>query len=284
MKMCSKCVLNKDESSFSKDRRNKDGLKSSCKDCDKKKSTDYYQKNKDEIKNQVAIYQQENSQEYKKYQQSYYKGNRNHILQQKKEYAQENKVELQVYHKEHYENNKSEILQDRQEYYKSHKDEIKQYQQENKPKIRVQQNRRLQSRRANEPAFKIRDRVSSSIRLHLKLNGSSKNGNSISEFLPYTIDELRYHLESLFESWMNWNNYGIYRLETWNDHDPSTWTWQIDHIIPHSQFNYVSMEDLAFKDCWALSNLRPYSAKQNIIDGTNRIRHKIVNSSESFKL
>lgn len=27
------------------------------------------------------------------------------------------------------------------------------------------------------------------------------------------------------------------------------------------------MEDEEFKKCWALSNLRPYSAKQNIIDG-----------------
>lgn len=27
------------------------------------------------------------------------------------------------------------------------------------------------------------------------------------------------------------------------------------------------MEDDNFKRCWALENLRPYSAKQNIIDG-----------------
>jgi hypothetical protein len=32
------------------------------------------------------------------------------------------------------------------------------------------------------------------------------------------------------------------------------------------------MEDQAFLDCWALSNLRPYSAKQNIIDGNRVIK------------
>jgi hypothetical protein len=34
------------------------------------------------------------------------------------------------------------------------------------------------------------------------------------------------------------------------------------------------MDDENFKKCWALENLRPYSAKQNIIDGVTRVRHK----------
>jgi len=29
-----------------------------------------------------------------------------------------------------------------------------------------------------------------------------------------------------------------------------------------------------FRDCWALSNLRPYSAKQNQLDGATKLRHK----------
>jgi hypothetical protein len=69
---------------------------------------------------------------------------------------------------------------------------------------------------------------------------------------------------------MNWNNYGIYYTNLWNDNDPSTWVWNIDHIIPQSKLPYTSMEDDNFKKCWALDNLRPYSAKQNIIDGNKR--------------
>jgi hypothetical protein len=34
------------------------------------------------------------------------------------------------------------------------------------------------------------------------------------------------------------------------------------------------MEDDNFKKCWALNNLRPLSAKQNILDGTTKIRHE----------
>jgi hypothetical protein len=32
------------------------------------------------------------------------------------------------------------------------------------------------------------------------------------------------------------------------------------------------MEDENFKKCWSLENLRPYSAKQNIIDGAREIK------------
>ena len=69
---------------------------------------------------------------------------------------------------------------------------------------------------------------------------------------------------------MTWENHGVYNLNTWDDNDQSTWKWNIDHIIPQSKLPYTSMEDDNFKKCWALENLRPYSAKQNIIDGNKR--------------
>ena len=72
---------------------------------------------------------------------------------------------------------------------------------------------------------------------------------------------------------MNWNNHGLYRKNIWDDNDPLTWTWQLDHIIPHSVLPYKSMEDENFKKAWALSNLRPLSAKQNLLDDATKIRH-----------
>ena len=65
---------------------------------------------------------------------------------------------------------------------------------------------------------------------------------------------------------MNWDNQGYYKLSEWNDNDSSTWKWQLDHIIPQSKLPYTSMEDENFKICWDLENLRPYSAKQNLIE------------------
>ena len=123
--------------------------------------------------------------------------------------------------------------------------------------------------------FKLRLKFSTRIRTALK---GKKNNNSILKYLPYSINELKIHLENKFEPWMNWSNYGVYKTNEWNDDDVSTWKWQIDHIMPHSLFNYESMEDDGFKKCWCLNNLRPYSAKQNLLDGVNKIRHTEVRS------
>jgi hypothetical protein len=109
--------------------------------------------------------------------------------------------------------------------------------------------------------------ISNKIRASLVGN---KAGKSFKEYLDYTLDELKLHIEAQFEEWMSWDNWGIYDYKSWKDDDSSTWTWQIDHIIPHSRFKYSSMDDNEFKECWALNNLRPYSAKQNIIDSNRR--------------
>lgn len=124
--------------------------------------------------------------------------------------------------------------------------------------------RNLYERRKTDILFVLKEKISS--RVWAAVRGR-KGGKSIQKFLPYTMAELKNHLEAQFKPWMTWKNYGAYRADIWDDGNPETWTWQIDHIIPHSRFNYSSMEDQEFKDCWALSNLRPYSSKQNIIDG-----------------
>lgn len=147
------------------------------------------------------------------------------------------------------------------------------YRANNKEKRRVA--RRLRERRLqSNPIFVLRKRISVSVRNQLRQRGKSKGGKSSWTFIPYTKEDLKLHLESLFEPWMTWNNMGRYDPSLWNDNDPTTWKWQIDHIIPHSEFAYESLEDASFQDCWALSNLRPLSAKQNYIEGMcSRVRH-----------
>jgi len=49
---------------------------------------------------------------------------------------------------------------------------------------------------------------------------------------------------------MTWDNNGSY--------------WYINHIIPQSYYKYVSIEDESFKKCWALDNLQPLEAKENL--------------------
>lgn len=134
-------------------------------------------------------------------------------------------------------------------------------------KIR-QQHKNYRNKNKDNPAFILRRLISVYVANHL---GSNKKG-SIKTYLPYTIEELKSHIENQFEPWMNWNNHGKY-LKEWDDNNQLTWRWQLDHIIPHSEFHYNSMMDKEFIECWALKNLRPLSAKQNSIDGATRARH-----------
>ena len=166
-------------------------------------------------------------------------------------------------------NHREERKEYAKNFYKSNPEYKKQWRVENKERL----NKEDRKKRSNDICFRLRKNVSRSVSRMIEKNCAVKK-HSILKFLPYTIEELKQHIESLFEPWMNWENHGHYQSKSWKDDDVSTWTWQIDHIIPQSELQYDSMEHSNFQKCWALNNLRPYSAKQNIIDGSQRIRHK----------
>lgn len=180
--------------------------------------------------------------------------------------------------KKYYENNKKIIqAKSKQKNYtieqiNKRKEYKKKWALENKERTRPRKNENQKRRRQNLHN-KLRDRISKLIHFGLSKNNSYKNTSSWN-CLTYSVEQLKQHIEKLFEPWMNWNNWGVYRVTTWDENDSSTWTWQLDHIIPHSDLPYSSMEDENFKKCWALENLRPLSSKLNVIEGTTKIRHK----------
>lgn len=111
--------------------------------------------------------------------------------------------------------------------------------------------------RRKNPLVRLRHNVSSSIRTALR---SAKGGKRTFNHLPYTPQELKTHLERLFEPWMSWENYG-------GKSNDNKRTWHIDHIIPHCEFPYTSLEDQLFVECWSLNNLRPLEKKENFSKG-----------------
>lgn len=123
------------------------------------------------------------------------------------------------------------------------------------------------NKRKTDTEYRLKNNISRSVREMLALQSSKKSWRSVLDFLSYTPKELKLHLESLFELWMTWENHGKYDVKTWDDNDPSTWKWQIDHVVAHSKFRYASMDCEEFRQCWTLSNLQPLSAKQNMIKG-----------------
>lgn len=221
----------------------------------------------------------------KSYQRDYYLKNRKRILAKR----QLCKEDISIYNREYYTINKEKENQRARKWRKKNKKEIRNYNQtyknDNKKKL-AQQSRRYRANNKekvlvwkknyrekikNDPILKLRYDLSRSIRQSLAKLGTPKNKKSVWDYLPYSKEDLRSRIESLFEPWMNWKNWGKYNPRTWDDNDPTTWTWNIDHIIPHSKFAYSSMKSKTFRECWALKNLRPYSSKLNVLEGDRRI-------------
>jgi len=210
----------------------------------------------------------------------YYKENREARIKAASNYylvTKESRKEIRKEtHQKYYLTHKNQILEKTKIYYEENKDYYKQYridnfeEQKEKYKETKKKYRKMRAK-TMPPEARLRSSVSRAIAKMLKNN----NFKGKSKHLIFTVKELKKHLESKFESWMSWNNYGCYIPNKWDDTDTSTWTWQIDHIIPQSMLPYSSLKDENFKKCWNLENLRPYSSKQNTMDGISRIRHNI---------
>lgn len=135
-------------------------------------------------------------------------------------------------------------------------------------------------RRKNDPSYRLMGVCSKMIYDMLKSKGNSKAGKSCKNYLPFKQEELTPNIESKFEYWMNWGNQGNYKLKTWVDEDILSRVWNLDHIIPQSFLPYSSMKDKNFRIVWDLANLRPLSAKQNILDSNRKTITEIKNDQE----
>lgn len=263
---CNVCKLDKELSTnyfyFYKERKK---FKITCIECCKKRVKINYNKNPEKHKEACKKYVEKNKEKLKEYNRQYAKKYYYKYQEKFKDlakiYATKNKEKRKKYQKEWIEKNKEHIRQyDRDRYAKED--------------VKKSANKRNKKKYHNNPLVKLRRNISADIRDNLKKINLSKNYKSIIKYLPYSIKQLKEHLESLFDFWMTWSNWGRYNYKNWDDNNQLTWKWNIDHIIPQSDLSYTSMEDENFKKCWSLENLRPYSAKQNVIDGASKIRHK----------
>jgi hypothetical protein len=278
-KICTKCNIEKElvENNFSW-RKDSGKWRNQCKECEKKYFTEHY-KNNINLRKQHRIDNREKISDYNKY------------------YSEKHKEEIKLKRSEYRQNNLDKINQKEKQYREEHKEELRlarqlrleqpgakekqlekqrQYVNDNREMVRTRKREYEKKRKQEDPVYNLRVNISIKINKILKRNNSSKNGASVLKYMCYTFEELKIYIESLFEWWMTWDNQGIYNPKTWDDNDYSTWTWQIDHITPQSDLPYDSMDHPNFQKCWSLSNLRPLSAKQNILDGVLKTRHKSI--------
>jgi hypothetical protein len=107
-------------------------------------------------------------------------------------------------------------------------------------------------KRMTRPEVKVSNRVR--VQMHKLLRGG-KGGRRWEELVGYSKEMLKVHLEKQFTKGMCWENMG---------------EWHIDHIVPLSSFNFSTPEDPDFRRAWALTNLRPLWASENIAKHARR--------------
>ena len=134
----------------------------------------------------------------------------------------------------HYVNNKEKYIK-----------EANERRSKNPKKYREYDNRSSARYRATKVG-NIRGRISAQISNVMR---GKKMGRRWEILVGYSAQELIAHIEKLFLDGMSWEN---------------RHKWHIDHIIPVSAFNFTKPEHRDFKRCWALKNLRPLWAKDNM--------------------
>jgi hypothetical protein len=178
--------------------------------------------------------------EKKEYDKKRYKDNAKLLKQRSKEYYAENKDRIKERDKKYHSDNKEK-----------RNSKSKEWRNANKEKLKLQRRKNYKLRRKNDSLFKLKENIKRLIRQSFKAKSHNKTNRSV-EILGCSFNEFKIHIESLFEPWMNWNNYGVF--------NNSQKTWQIDHIIPIALG--ITKEEIIKLNHY--TNLRPLCSKENL--------------------
>jgi len=127
----------------------------------------------------------------------------------------------------------------------------KTYYKNNKELVLKQQAKRRKERMQEDPIFRIKINVGSSIRMALTQRGFSKKSRTF-KLLGCSFEEFKFYIESKWESWMNWDNYGKYN-------GTLNFGWDFDHIIPL----YLAKTEEELLNLNHYSNFQPLCSKVN---------------------
>lgn len=229
MKKCSKCKIEKQFEEFNKRLSNKDGLSSQCKKCAK----EYYQKNKEIIKNRSNNWRKNNKERKKQTDKKWAENNKERKLQNSIKWAENNKEKRKEISKRYYQNNKKEC-NERQKIY-------------------------MYKRLKNDKLFKIITDIRRTIWHSFDKKNFTKKSRTY-EILGCSYEEFKIHIEGQFQNWMTWDNHGAY---TGNYQE----TWQYDHIIPLASVDSNLPIEEQYKIIIKLnhfSNFRPLCSRENL--------------------
>lgn len=163
-----------------------------------------------------------------------------------KKYKYETKLskeDIKVYNKEYNSKNKSIISENKKIYYQKNKERILEYRKVNRDidyqsnYAKIYRNQNLEyfqkyrteyenNKRKKDPLYKLTSNIRSSIKYHLSKKEYIKDSKT-QDILGCSFIDFKKYLESKFDIWMTWDNYGLYNGEL-------NYGWDIDHIVPIS--------------------------------------------------
>jgi len=250
MKVCTKCGIEKPESEFAF-RKDTQKLRPICLQCGRDKKKIYYANHRKELLEKMKSYSIRNKVKISEYKKLYCAENITIISQKQKEYYAQNKEYILKQHERNRDHNNKKKKEYREKNRELIAEKYKKWAYENEETRLAARRVRKHIRMRTDPKYKLNSNFSQRMRESLK---SGKNGKSWRELVDYNISDLKKHLEEHFQAGMSWSNYGKNG-------------WEIDHKIPIAYFNYTSYNDSEFKMCWALTNLQPLWAKDNLRKG-----------------
>jgi hypothetical protein len=109
----------------------------------------------------------------------------------------------------------------------------------------------------NDPSYRLHSNTSRHLRTYLTRNNIKKLRVKTFDVLGYTPNDLKTHIEGMFNNGMSWNNYGKH--------------WEIDHKIPLCALKTKEIGDDNFKKAWSLDNLRPLLKAENRAKGGKHV-------------
>jgi hypothetical protein len=160
-----------------------------------------------------------------------------------KEYKKENVEKYRKYAKKYRDDNKNKFAL----YYQKNKEEINRRKRED-----YKNGKRYKRKKVKKSEFqKLSHSIRNTILNSFKRNGYKKISKSY-QILGCSFEEFKFYLESKFETWMTWENKGLYNGEL-------NYGWDIDHIIPISS---AKSEDEIIR-LNHYTNLQPLCSKVN---------------------
>ena len=117
-----------------------------------------------------------------------------------------------------------QVKERKKKYYEANKDKLRKVQQDwrnkNKEVLREKQKEKYYTDNLYRLKSNIKNLIGNSLR-----NNNFKKLSRTEQILGCSYDEFKLYLESKFETWMNWDNRGLYNGKP-------LYGWDIDHIIP----------------------------------------------------